>query len=472
MTRESGKNREISVRKTVRKAAKIRSGAESLSVSEAAAALGISAPTVKRMVAEDRLESFRTPGGHLRITAESIKAVREQRQAQPRPVREASPVLQNRRERLEELTLEAQEHRARRDLEKMRREEQEEAERREAEAEDREEEAAQRDAELKLERERLEQERARLEYDQAQEPKRIEREQAHERQRQQAEQQLTAFRCRWQEKAGEAVAAYEYRWLSATQRKEILEGLEAEIAKRQPTDDPRMGTILARSLEALVEPFRAARDAQEKRQRLLERALISLPYGTTDAERARATTAIREALQQLDGCADECEMRVAVQEAVEPVCLAVQKRLLDARLLDWTLRELPWSRTDRDEARIRRECAEILAELPLGATEAEGKEALEPIVREACAEIENRQAEKDRQTRKANLIQQGVAEVWSYLLELKREGEISDRDIWDSEFTADLKDAVRRGLEGELTGDETTKEIRELARAIIDSEIQ
>jgi hypothetical protein len=31
---------------------------------------------------------------------------------------------------------------------------------------------------------------------------------------------------------------------------------------------------------------------------------------------------------------------------------------------------------------------------------------------------------------------------------------------------------VRRGLEGELTGDETTKEIRELARAIIDSEIQ
>ena len=117
MARESGKNRKISARKTVKKAAKIRSGAESLSVSEAAAALGISTPTVKRMVAEDRLESFRTPGGHLRITAESIEAVREQRHVRPRPVREASPVLQNRRERLEELTLEAQEHRARRDLE-------------------------------------------------------------------------------------------------------------------------------------------------------------------------------------------------------------------------------------------------------------------------------------------------------------------------------------------------------------------
>ena len=108
---------------------KNRSVSDSHSASEAAALLGVSIPTLKRMVAEGRLDAFRTPGGHFRITAESIEALREQRQTRPRPVRDASPVLQNRRERLEELTLEAQEHRARRELEKLRREEQEEAER-------------------------------------------------------------------------------------------------------------------------------------------------------------------------------------------------------------------------------------------------------------------------------------------------------------------------------------------------------
>ena len=97
------------------------------------------------------------------------------------------------------------------------------------------------------------------------------------------------------------------------------------------------------------------------------------------------------------------------------------------------------SRTERDEARISRECSEILADLPLDVTEAEGKEALEPTVREASQEIRQRQAEKERQTRKANLIQQGVAEVSSYLLQLRLDQEIAAEDYFDSEFTADLR---------------------------------
>jgi hypothetical protein len=416
------------------------------------------------MAADGHVEGFRTPGGHLRILAESIEALREQRR-QPRPVREPSSVLQNRRERLEELTLEAQEHRARRELEKLRREEQTETDRLEADAQAREDEAVQHEAEIELERDRLELERA-------QQRARQEREQAEEREKRQANQALAAFRCRWQTKASEAVTACEYRWLSATQRKEVLGGLEAEIEKRQPADEPRMGTILARSLEALVEPFRAERDAQERRRTLTEEALRSLPYLATEAEKVQATVTIREALRRLDTFADACEMRVAVQEAVEPVRLAVGKRLLDARLLDWAIRELPWSRTDRDETRLRRECAEILAELPLGISEAEGEEALEPTVREASAEIEKRQAERDRQARKVSLIQHGIAEVSSYLLDLKREGEISDEDYWSSDFTADLKEAVRRELDAELSGDETTQEVKELVHEIIDGELE
>jgi excisionase family DNA binding protein len=218
---------------------------ESCSASEAAELLGVSIPTLKRMVACGKLQAFRTPGGHLRVLAKNLEATRDGRQIQPPPVRDASPVLLNRRERLEELTLEAQEMRARRELANLRRDAQEEAARREAEAQTREEEAVQRQAELELERERLK-------HEQTQERIRLERERHQDRERREAEQQLAAFRCRWLEKANKAVYAYEYRWLSAGQHKEILEGLEAEIMKRQPVDEPRIGAIIARNLESLA----------------------------------------------------------------------------------------------------------------------------------------------------------------------------------------------------------------------------
>ena len=444
---------------------KNRSEPDSYSISEAVAVLHMSIPTVKRMVADGQLEAYRTPGGHLRILAESIKAVREGRQGQARPVRDASPVLHNRRERLEALTLEAQEHRAKRELDKLQRDDQEEAERREAEAQAREEEAAQRQAEIELERERLE-------HEKAQEQRRLERERAEEQAQFEAKQELAAFRQRWYNAATEAVAAPKLAWLTSGQGKEVTEALEAEIERRQPTDEPRMGAILARSLEALLEPLRAARDAQERHQRLTNGALWSLPSSATEAEKGRATAAIREALGRLDNSADASEMRLAAEEAVRPFRQAIHRRQLDAKIISWALRELPWSRTDRDEARIRRECAEILAELPIDVTELEAKEALEPTVGEARQEIEHRQAEAQRQARKASLVQQGVAEVSSYLLELKHEGEISDQEYWNSEFTADLVEAVQHGLDGELTGDETTTKVRELAREIIDSEIE
>jgi excisionase family DNA binding protein len=438
---------------------------DSYSASDAAAAIGVSVPTLKRMVRDGTLEGFRTPGGHLRVTAESIEALKD-RPRQARPVREPSPVLQNRRERLEELTLEAQEHRARRELAKLRREEQEEAEELEAQAQARETEAAQRQAELDLERERLA-------HEKAQERARQARERTQECERREAERELATFRSRWLDKAGEALAGRDYCWLTAGQRKEVLDRLEAEIKDRQPADEPRMSLIIARSLEALTEPLRAELDAQERRQKLTEETLRTLHYLATEEEKVRATVAIREALSRFDGSERACnEMRVAAQQAVEPVRQAIERRLLDARLIAWALRELPWSRTDRDEARIRRECAEILAELPADSTDPEGRDALDPTIKEACAEIQQRQAEKDRQARKTLLVEQGVAEVRNYLVKLKADGEISDDDYWDSDFTADLNEVVRRGLESSVTGKESASKVCKAAHAIIDGELK
>lgn len=443
---------------------KSRPLADSYTASDAATLLGVSVPTLKRMVRDGTLEGFRTPGGHLRVTAESIEAVKNQREAKPRPVREASPVLQNRRERLEELTLEAQEHRAKRELAKLEREENEEAERQDAEAQAREEEVAQRQAELELEREQLELEKA-------QESARQEREEIEDWKKGEAERELAEFRCRWMDKASEAVSGYQYEWLSATQRKEVLEGLEVEIEKRQPQDEPRMAAILARSLAALVEPLKAEHDAQARRQNITKQLLWSLPNSATEAERLRATVAIREALQRLGNLADEGEMRLTAEEAVRPIRQATTKQEMDARLLNWAVFQLPWSRNDHDVARVRGEVAEILGELRADVLEATAREALAPTVNEARQEIEQRQAETQRQARKATLIQQGITEVSTCLLEMKCKGQLSDEDYWDSEFTAAIREEVRRHLEANLSGDETVDDLRKLTRQIVDTEI-
>lgn len=165
-------------------------------------------------------------------------------------------------------------------------------------------------------------------------------------------------------------------------------------------------------------------------------------------------------------------MRVAAQDAIQPFRQAFEKRDLDARLISWALRSLAWSRTDGDMARIRRECTEILAELPADVSESEGWEALRPTVAEACPEITKRQAEKERQTRKVQLVGEGLAQVNSYMLELLRQDEITREEYLNSDFTRQLQTAVQCGLESEMTGDETIEEARELAREIIDSKIE
>lgn len=438
--------------------------ADSYSASDAATKLGVSVPTLKRMVRDGTLEGFRTPGGHLRVTAESIEAVKNQREAKPRPVREASSVLQNRRERVEELTLEAQEVRARRELQKLQREAHEEEETLEAEEEAREEEAVQRQAELEMERERLELEKA-------QESERQEREEIEERKKREAERELAEFRLEWLEKANEAVSGYQYQWLSATQRKEVIDGLEVEIEKRQPQDEPRMTAILARSLAALVEPLKAERDAQARRQNISIRVLWSLPNSATEAEKVRAGAAIREALKRLDLSAADCEMRVAAEEAIKQIRQAGEKRELEARILNWAVTALPWNANDGERARVRRECAEILAGLPQDVTDADARDALRSTITEARQDIERRQAEAQRQARTASLIQQGITEVSSYLLELKYKGRLSDEDYWDSEFTTEIREAVRHGLESKLSGDESATEVRKLVRVIVSQEV-
>ena len=421
---------------------------ESYSVSQAARALGVSIPTVKRMAGDGEIQSFRTPGGHLRILAESLQSLRENKKT--RTVREPSPVLANRRERVEELALQAQELRAKRDLTKLEAEEEAEARRRDEEAD-----AEQRAIERETEAARLRRERLRLQ-------------EARERERRESERRLAAFRCNWLNKATESLPD----WLSPAQRKEALAALETEIAKRQPDDEPIVPRLLAETTTALIAPWQAEREAHQERERATRQALSGLSAFTTDAERARAAASVRKVVENLSRQAEAFEIRAAAAEAVRPIRQAVEKRLLTERLITWALQELPWGRNERDEACLRRECAEILAELPEDVSEAEVREELGEAIREASEEINERQARKRRAEQKASLIRQGVAEVSHYLWRLKQEGEITAEEYWDSDFSASLRQAVRDELEQELSGRETTKEIEQLVHEVIADELE
>lgn len=415
--------------------------------------MGVSIPTAKRMAADGPVKGFRTSGGHLRIVAQSVEAFREHGR-QPRPVRDASLVLQNSRERVEEVNLEVQELRARRELEKLRREQDEEAERREAEEEECEQEAAERREALALERERLA------------------REVELERRGREAQLQLAAFRSSWLEKANELLAASELRWLSLVERKEVMDALDAEVMKRQPHDSPHMAMVLARAAAACIEPMIMERDASRERERRIELALWSLPAFASDAEKAEAAAAAREALTRLPCSAHDLELRSTTEKAIEPVRRKVARRLMTERVLNWIVLQIPWQSTDQEKARLPRESLEILGELPEDVSETEAKGALDPTIRKMCQQIEERQEHTRREGQKAALIRQGLAEISNYLWQLRERGEISTEEFLDSDFKADLERVVRKALETEIDSDGTTNGVKELVREIISEELE
>lgn len=276
---------------------------ESYSASEAARALGVSIPTLKRMAEEGRIGSYRTPGGHLRISGESLEAFRQGKQT--RATREPSPVLANRRERVEELALEAQELRAKREIGKLQAEEEAQVRSREEQA-GAEERAAERQAEaqrLRLERVRIQRERQ-------------------ERERQEAER-LAAWRAQRLEKA---MAKLPY-WVSPSQRKEAVRTLDSEIGKRGPESERIMDRLIQDTIADLIAPWEEQRDARQLCERIVRDARWSLPWSAREDERTKAEALIRKALSGLPITASEAECRVAAEDSVADLCTAIERRL-------------------------------------------------------------------------------------------------------------------------------------------------
>ncbi len=426
---------------------------ESYTVAQASRLLGLSAPTIRRMAAEGDLAAFRTPGGHLRITQEGLEAARRSNKEKGEAPR-ASPVLRNRRERVEELVLQAQEIRALHDIERLRRERAEEQAQLEAEAE-----ARERQSEREAEAVELRRERLRLQ-------------EAREAERRARERELSAFRVRWLQQAEKILGQFRYRWLPAVQRQQVLEACEAAIRERQVGDEPCMASLLTRTINATVEPWERERENRDRRAAVLNRTLSQLPWSASEQERAQAATLIREALEKIPASAAEFEVRVAAEEAIAGLRRAIQRRELTENDAAWAVQQLPfWKATEVDKSNLRRQCLEALTKLPEDISESDARVRVQRLVREACKQIEAREARAERQRRKSQLVTQGVQEAFNYLSELVGEGEVSSRELDDSEFREEIERAVRDALDDELSGEETPKELQERVREVVDDEL-
>ncbi len=464
ITEETGRNVEnqkmpaVKTRKIVAKNREKRgknnlSPKESLPVGQAAAVLGVSAPTVRRMVDAGELEGFYTPGNHLRVSRESIERFRAGQASDPEGESEIlvddpgpSSVLRNRRERIEELALEAEEMRARRQLEQLRREQQEE-------------EIERRQVEDSRNR-RAEQEAAELER------RRLERQQEREREKRRAEKQLNDFRRKWIKFGEDVLSRWDYQWLSASQRRQVGQVIEDEVSERECSDEPRMSQMITQVIAATMEPWVRVRSHEKLCGELADSvASFQLPTCATADERAAARMAIKNALRQFGPEASYSDLKAAAEHAVSPIRATAARRELIERTVSSAVSELPFAgRTPDDEAIFRRKSHIALSKLPADAREFEARHALKGIIREASEIIQRRQEKRESERRRQDLIQSGMRAASNRLTVLMLQGEIETDDA------VRLKQEIREELEG-IGGDESSSEIHDLVNEKIEEEV-
>jgi len=424
------------------------SAPESLSGAEAGKVLGLSVRSVRRLCAEGKLRSFRsdrTAGGHLRVVRGDIEAFRQGSGSLPPPA--PSNVLQARRDSVAGAVLEGDELQAKRRLRGLKAEDEEERqEKREARA------AAA--ADRRNETESLRQARQRRDYDAA----------------------VKVDRRIWTELTLLRIPP----GIPADRQQTILEGII-----RMPDEivcDPELAEPFIRNLlRQHIDSWQAETKARATRAQVSKEIIqgsLPFPLAFDDSVRAHADELIRQKFDQLPLDTSRSGLVVAAEEALQPLLQKFHSQQAHQAALTWAIRELPSSASELDRASLQKRCKEILAATQ-GDDESELRAALHAVVSEVATllrarderEQRERQARQESDRREANkqeFIRWASITVGNYKQELRDEGtilpqEYSDQRLWDG-----INEDVREQLSQELTGDETSEEVKDLIRGIVD----
>ena len=263
---------------------------ESLSVSEAARELGISAPTLRRACSTGQLSSFRTPGGQIRVWRKSVDSYRQGSVTQT-PI--AGGIVESKRESVQALNLELQERRAKRELQRF----------------DDEDAATERRHETSV-RAVLEQSRLQREHESQQ------REQ--EQRRAAAGRQRRQWVDAWMQFALQSIPQDAPQDVALDVRQAVEETLE-DLEQTQPQSVVQRLVLAA--VERGLKPWRRRQEIEralrEARKQLpvLARSIIPEMGAELTEWEARATQAARQAISCLPSDASFEEMRAAAVEA-------------------------------------------------------------------------------------------------------------------------------------------------------------
>ena len=379
----------------------VRELPEWVSISEAERLTGLSARTIKRMAAEGQLKSSRTPGSHMRVSRADVD--RLLRRDAPASV-SASSVLQNKRERVEELGLEARELRAQREIDKLR------------------EEGAQAERARALDRRAhvLAQRRALEEIQ-------LQREQtAHDREQEQRKRQREQWQRAW---INGSIKVFP-EWTSGEVQQILIDAIKSTLDNWDVDDSQEaIGEALECTIERVIAPRRAEREAVNKRDRLIERTISYLPLEATDAEKTFAAMALRSVLAGLPVTASELEIQTAIRAALGPFRQVVDQRLHEER----------------------------------GRAGAEAKERFRLLQ-------ENAEKQK-RESAKKSLAWWAEMRVEGYLRELVNDGEVEPDALVDTKWLKELKAEVRERIERNFDGEEDRETAMEIASEVVDREL-
>lgn len=288
--------------------------------SQAGRLLGVSDDTIRRWVAERRIEAETTPGGQMRIAAAEIRRVRAEGKLLPR----AAPATMRLRPGSEAARLAEQ-----LEAEKLR---------------------------LRLERMRMQREEAEARLRAEEARQRREQEEARRRQQELEQLQEAARRDQWQRQQWLDRAARRFADLPPEPRLAAMEVFERRLSALNPLPGDE---FLNRLLEAVEQAARWPLRVAEQDRRLLERLLGEHGELARDSRysalRDQALTAMHEALRQLE------------LDAPAPVREAVARRALAPVLERYQLQKLAEELGERLEGALRR----------AGATGGEREQALE-----------------------------------------------------------------------------------------------
>ena len=211
-----------------------------------------------------------------------------------------------------------------------------------------------------------------------------------------------------------------------------------------------------------------ATQADKARAAVCARTVLSnLPLDATDAE---VRVALDDALAPMKRAIEEAQTR-AHREREE-----ADKRAWRERLIEAAARSLPYSSTEADKAQATAAVRTALSNLPLGASLTEEQTVMAGAVAPIKQAIEERaaaqQQQAQRERKKSELITFAALHASNYLDELNNDGDIELEDGEDlDDLRRDVETAVRNALAEELTGDESQDKTNRIARQIVEEEL-